>query len=75
MESQLTVRECYEGYQAFCKSKGLSAIQMRKFTAAINQTIQETHGRNYRRDLKGENGKFQRGWKGLKWDVGAMGRN
>jgi len=46
-------------------------VSSHAFTRMAVDEIRELHGLHYRHDLEGQDGKSQRGWKGLVIEVGA----
>ena len=64
-DSELTVARCYEGYVAFCNERGWVAMPRKRFTTVIGDTVTRQFGMTLRHDLTDDDGKNQRGWKGL----------
>lgn len=64
-ERILTTNECFENYTAYCKIQKLEPAERKSFTGLMAEGIKEQFGLGFRRDLKGGDGKWHRGWKGL----------
>jgi putative DNA primase/helicase len=65
-EAQLTVADCYAGYVEFCNERGWRALTRNKFGAAIGDTVVYQFGITARHDIRDDNGKPQRDWKGIR---------
>ena len=65
-EKQLTVADCYAGYVEFCNARGWRALTRNKFGAVIGDTIVYQFAITPRHDIRDDNGKPQRGWKGIR---------
>lgn len=65
-EAQLTVADCYAGYVESCNERGWRALTRNKFGAAIGDAIVHQFGITPRNDISDDNGKLQRGWKGIR---------
>jgi P4 family phage/plasmid primase-like protien len=61
----LTVAQCYEAYVNYCTEHGWTTMAKTKFCKVIGDTVTRLHGLTTRHDILDENGKPQRGWKGL----------
>jgi P4 family phage/plasmid primase-like protien len=64
MES-LPVAHCYEAYVKFCTEHGWTMMPKKKFSNCIVDTVTRLFGLTLRNDILDENGKAQRGWKGI----------
>jgi phage/plasmid-associated DNA primase len=62
----LTQEECFESYLVFCKNIGWYPVPCTKANPIIEDAIMRQYGINCRHDIRGSNGKDQRGWKGIK---------
>ena len=62
----LTQDDCFDGYLAFCKQLGWYPVASTKANPLIEEEIMRHFGINCRHDIRGSNGKDQRGWKGIK---------
>ena len=67
----VTVTDCFQQYRQFCRSKGLSALERADFKNVVAEVIREEFDLKLRRDVPGENGKQQEGWKGLNLRFGT----
>jgi len=65
-EEQLTVADCYAGYVEFCNERGWRALTRNKFGAVIGDTVVHQFGITPRHDIREDDGKPQRGWKGIR---------
>lgn len=65
-EEQLTVADCYAGYVEFCNERGWRAHTRNKFGGVIVDAIVHQFGVTPRHDIRDENDKPQRGWKGIR---------
>lgn len=63
--AELTVARCYEAYVAFCNERGWVAMPRKRFSTMISDTVTRQFGMTLRHDLTDDDGKNQRGWKGL----------
>ena len=63
--AELTVARCYEAYVAFCNERGWVAMPRKRFSTVIGDTVTRQFGMTLRHDLTDDDGKNQRGWKGL----------
>ncbi|HOX59194.1 MAG TPA: phage/plasmid primase, P4 family [Candidatus Paceibacterota bacterium] len=63
--ASLTVAKCYEGYVAFCNERGWVTMPRKRFSNVIGDTVTRQFGLTLRHDLSDDNGKNQRGWRGL----------
>jgi putative DNA primase/helicase len=63
--ASLTVARCYEAYVTFCNERGWVAMPRKRFSAVIGDTVTRQFGLTVRHDLTDDNGKNQRGWRGL----------
>jgi hypothetical protein len=63
--AELTVEDCYAAYVEFCSQRGWSAMPKNKFSRDIGDVVARIYGLTVRHDIKGANGKDQRGWKDL----------
>ena len=61
----LTVAKCYEAYVTFCNERGWVAMPRKRFSNVIGDTVTRQFGMTMRHDLSDDNGKNQRGWRGL----------
>jgi P4 family phage/plasmid primase-like protien len=61
----LTVGKCYEAYVTFCNERGWVAMPRKRFSTVIGDTVTRQFGMTMRHDLSDDNGKNQRGWRGL----------
>ena len=61
----LTVGKCYEAYVRFCNERGWVAMPRKRFSNVIGDTVTRQFGMTMRHDLSDDNGKNQRGWRGL----------
>jgi hypothetical protein len=61
----LTVAKCYEAYVTFCNERGWVAMPRKRFSAVIGDTVTRQFGMTVRHDLADDDGKNQRGWRGL----------
>jgi putative DNA primase/helicase len=64
-EAELTVSDCYAGYVDFCNERGWRALTRNKFGAIIGDAVVHQYGITVRHDIRDDNGKPQRGWKGV----------
>jgi P4 family phage/plasmid primase-like protien len=62
----LTQDDCSGSYVLFCKGIGWLPLASTKACPIIEEEIMRQFGLNRRNDIKGSNGKDQRGWKGIK---------
>jgi len=56
----------YAHFTEYCVSRGLVAVERKHFRSLIAEVIKDEYGAAYRKDLKNEQGKWVRGWKGIK---------
>lgn len=63
--AELTVARCYEAYVAFCNERSWVAMPRKRFSTVIGDTVTRQFGMTLRHDLSDDDGKNQRGWKGL----------
>jgi hypothetical protein len=68
-ERILTTNECFENYTAYCEIQKLEPAERKSFTGLMTEGIKEQFGLGFRKDLKGADGKYHRGWKGLTCQV------
>jgi phage/plasmid-associated DNA primase len=61
----LQVAHCYEAYVNFCTAHGWTMMPKKKFSNCIVDTVTRLFGLTLRNDILDENGKAQRGWKGI----------
>jgi len=62
---QLTVQDCFAAYVEFCTERGWTSQTRNKFAQLIGDSVARTYGITVRHDIKGDDGKAQRGWRGL----------
>ena len=61
----LTIARCYEAYVTFCNERGWVAMPRKRFSTVIGDTVTRQFGLTVRHDLADDDGKNQRGWRGL----------
>jgi P4 family phage/plasmid primase-like protien len=61
----LTIARCYEAYVTFCNQRGWVAMPRKRFTTVIADTVTREFGITVRHDLCDDDGKNQRGWRGV----------
>lgn len=61
----LSLGDCYEDYVSFCNTRGWVAMPRKRFSNAIVDTVTRQFGVTLRHDLSDDNGKNQRGWRGM----------
>jgi len=71
----LTVESAYAHFTEHCVSRGLVAVERKHFRSLTAEVIKEEFGLSYRKDLKNEQGKWIRGWKGLKVNEVVAGKS
>jgi P4 family phage/plasmid primase-like protien len=64
-EAQLTVADCYTAYVKFCSEHGWRALTRNRFGAVIGDVVVHQFAITPRHDIPDDNGKEQRGWKGI----------
>ena len=64
--AELTAADCYNAYVEFCTERGWMALAKNKFGAAIGDVIVRAYGITQRHNIPDEQGKEQRGWKGIR---------
>jgi hypothetical protein len=62
----LTQDDCSGAYVSFCRKIGWLPLASTKACPIIEDEIMREFGLSRRNDIKGSNGKDQRGWKGIK---------
>ena len=62
----LTVSECYGAYTNFCTDRGWNAVERNHFGREAPDMVQRLFRLVTRHDIKGTDGKSQRGWKTLR---------
>jgi phage/plasmid-associated DNA primase len=63
---QLTQDDCFNHYLAYCRKREWTPIVKPKANTLIERQIMYLFAAGQRNDIKGTNGKDQRGWKGIK---------
>jgi hypothetical protein len=71
----LTVQSAYAHFTEYCVSRGLVAVERKHFRSLIAEVIKEEYGVSYRKDLKNEQNKWVRGWKGIKVNDVVAGKS
>ena len=71
----LTVESAYAHYTEYCVSRGLVAVERKHFRSFTAEVIKEEYEVSYRKDLKNEQGKWVRGWKGIKVNDVVAGKS
>jgi putative DNA primase/helicase len=61
----LTVAQSYEAYVGFCNDRSWTPMPKKKFSTSIGDTVTRLFSLTVRNDIPDENGKAQRGWKGI----------
>ena len=64
--SILTTSDCFNTYSTYCKNRKWLPLDSRDASKLITQAIAVEFGLSQRNDIRGSNGKDQRGWKGIK---------
>jgi hypothetical protein len=72
-ERILTTNECFNSYTAYCEIQKLEAVDRKPFTGLMTEGIREQFGLGFRKDLRGDDGKYHRGWKGLTCQIPDAG--
>lgn len=67
----LSIGDCYEGFQGYCKNNGVEPVARRLFKQLVVEIIKEEFEVGFRSDLKDIDGRYLRGWKGLTVNVDA----
>ena len=62
----ITQDDCYGAYVKYCQKLDWTPLQRSAANHKIEQQIMRQFGVNQRNDIRGSNGKDQRGWKGVK---------
>jgi phage/plasmid-associated DNA primase len=62
---ELTVSDCFGAYVEFCTQRGWTALTKNKFGALIGDVAVRQFGLTQRHDIRGADGKPQRGWRGI----------
>lgn len=71
-ERILTTNDCFDKYTVYCKIQQLEPADRKPFTGLMTEAIHEQFGLGFRKDLKGQDGKWHRGWKGLSCHVADL---
>lgn len=66
-EAQMTAVDCYAAYVEFSTERGWAALPKNKFNSVIGDAIVRRFGITQRHNIPDENGKAQRGWKGVRF--------
>ena len=61
----LTVVQCYAAYVTFCGARGWTPMPKKDFSNSISETVTRLFALTVRNDILDEDGKAQRGWKGI----------
>ena len=62
---ELTVPDCFTAYVEYCTQRGWTALPKNKFGALIGDEVVRQFGVTTRHDIRGADGKAQRGWRGI----------
>ena len=61
----LSIGECFVGFSEYCRSHSFEPVLRHHFKRLMREVFQEEFGLSLRGDLKNQEGKYLRGWKGL----------
>jgi putative DNA primase/helicase len=64
--ASLTAADCYDAYVEFCTRRGWQALAKNKFGKTIGDVIVRAYGITQNHCIPDEEGKDQRGWKGIR---------
>lgn len=62
---ELTVTDCFAAYVEYASERGWVALSRHKFGHVIDELVARQYGLTMRHDVSDDNGKAQRGWRGL----------
>jgi P4 family phage/plasmid primase-like protien len=62
----MTVADAFAAYCNFCLDRGWNGVERRSFGGECPEMVQRLFRLAMRHDIKGQDGKTQRGWKGLR---------
>jgi len=71
----LSIQDCFTSFAGYCKNHGVEAVERRYFKKIIAEVIREEFGVALRGDLKDQDGRYLRGWRGLTVEPNAVARN
>jgi phage/plasmid-associated DNA primase len=64
-EASLTVADCFIAYVEFCTERGWKALTRNRYGSAMPDEVIRQFGLTVRHDIKDDDDKPQRGWRGL----------
>ncbi len=65
-DSILSVNKAYEHFSTFCSNKGIQPVERKLFKTSIAEVIRQEFGLGIRNDLRDVNGRYQKGWRGIR---------